>query len=325
MKPLSVWLGSSLLALGLLVLGMTAPSARPGRSPADTPATSASAPAPASIAHAAPAGNRKTAFTPPDESSIPAGPYGDVVKLGREIFVHTQQYAKPYVGNGLTCSNCHQDAGRLANSAPLWGAYGMYPAYRKKNKHVNTYGERLQGCFMYSMNGKAPPLDSKEMVALETYSYWMATGAPIGVKLAGAGYPKLARPPQAPDYARGKAVFDGKCALCHQRDGQGQKVSARYVFPPLWGPDSFNWGAGMHQLDNAAGFIKANMPLSRGDTLSDQDAWDVAMYMDAHERPQDPRYKGNLAETRKAYHDNPLSLYGTEVNGHLLGSEPSRK
>lgn len=63
------------------------------------------------------------------------------------------------------------------------------------------------------------------------------------------------------------------------------------------------------------------MPFSRGDTLSDQDAWDVAMFMDAHERPQDPRYAGSLSETRKKYHDNPMSLYGTEVNGHLLGAE----
>jgi thiosulfate dehydrogenase len=79
----------------------------------------------------------------------------------------------------------------------------------------------------------------------------------------------------------------------------------------------------MHQLDNAAAFIKANMPFSRGGTLSDQDALDVAMFMDAHERPQDPRYTGDLAATRKQFHDTPQSLYGTTVNGHLLGSAPA--
>ena len=91
--------------------------------------------------------------------------------------------------------------------------------------------------------------------------------------------------------------------LCHGEDGQGQQVAGRAVFPPLWGPQSFNWGAGMHQLDNAAAFIKANMPFSRGNTLERQDAWDVAMFMNAHERPQDPRFTGDLAATRKAYHD----------------------
>jgi len=75
----------------------------------------------------------------------------------------------------------------------------------------------------------------------------------------------------------------------------------------------------MHELDKAAGFIKANMPLGRGNTLSDQDAWDVAYFMNAHERPQDPRFKGSVEETRKKYHDTPQSLYGVEVNGQLLG------
>ena len=78
----------------------------------------------------------------------------------------------------------------------------------------------------------------------------------------------------------------------------------------------------MHQVGNAAGFIKANMPLSQGESLSDQDAWDVALFIDSHERPQDPRFKGDVAATRKAYHDTPMSLYGTTVNGQLLGSQP---
>lgn len=294
--------------------------------PAATATTTAAAPAASASAPASTTMKPATAFTPPPESAIPEGPFGDMVREGRELFVHTAQKAPAYVGNGLACANCHLDAGRQPNSAPLWGAYGMYPAYRSKNHHVNSFGERLQGCFQFSMNGKAPPLDSREMLALEAYAYWMASGAPIGVKLDGAGYPKQGfKPPQPPDYARGETVFQRDCALCHGNDGQGQKVAGRYVFPPLWGPDSFNWGAGMHELDNAAAFIKANMPLSRGNTLSDQDAWDVAMYMDAHERPQDPRFKGDLAQTRKDFHDTPMSLYGTTVNGHLLGSQPAKR
>jgi thiosulfate dehydrogenase len=141
--------------------------------------------------------------------------------------------------------------------------------------------------------------------------------------LEGFGYPKQGyKPPKEPDYARGKKVFASHCALCHGDDGQGRKVAGQksYVFPPLWGSDSFNWGAGMHSVKTAAAFIKANMPFSRGGTLSDQQAWDVAMYMDSHERPQDPRFTGDLAETRKKYHDSQWSLYGRTVNGHLLGS-----
>lgn len=261
-------------------------------------------------------------FVPPDEADIPEGPFGDVIRRGRDIFTNTGEHAAAYVGNGLSCSNCHLDAGRLANSAPLWGAYVRYPAYRSKTRQVNSYAERLQGCFIYSMDGKAPPAGSPELAALEAYSFWMAKGAPVGATLPGAGYPKF-KSPQPPDYARGEQVFQENCSLCHGKDGQGQKVAGRYVFPPLWGADSYNWGAGMHQLDNAAAFIKANMPLGRGDSLSDLQAWDVAMYMNAQERPQDPRFTGDVASTRKQFHDDPNSLYGIKVGDRLLGAHPA--
>lgn len=281
--------------------------------------TQLAGPAPASAAAKPPAH-----FQPPAESAMPADDFGKQIALGRQIFVDTGQYAKAYVGNALTCENCHLDAGRLADSAPLWGAYPMYPAYRAKNHRVNTFAERLQGCFQYSMNGKAPPLDDDVLVALETYAYWMSKGEAVGVAPAGHGYRKLPKPAQAPDYARGAGVFKRDCALCHGDNGEGQQAAGRTVFPPLWGPQSFNWGAGMERLDNAAGFIAANMPLGRGNTLSDQDAWDVAYFMDAHERPQDPRFHGSVAQTRQAYHDTPESLYGLTVNGHVLGEGIAR-
>lgn len=265
------------------------------------------------------------AFAPPELDAMPEGGFGDLVRKGHDIFTDTPTQAPEFVGNALRCSNCHLDAGRLANSAPLWGAWGRYPAYRAKTQKVNSYAERLQGCFMYSMDGKAPPLGHEVLSALEAYSFWMATGAPTNKALPGAGYPKSKKAPTTPDFARGAKVYTTNCAICHGADGLGQQVDGSYVFPPLWGPDSYNWGAGMHQLDNAAAFIRANMPLGRGGTLSEQDAWDVALYMNGHERPQDPRFSGDVAETRKRFHDDPNSPYGTEVNGHLLGSKPARR
>lgn len=77
----------------------------------------------------------------------------------------------------------------------------------------------------------------------------------------------------------------------------------------------------MHDIKNAAGFIKANMPLGLGGKLTDQEAWDVATFMDSHERPQDPRFQGSVAETRKKYHDDPTSMYGMTVGGHVLGGK----
>lgn len=309
--------GLCLLAAGP---AQSVPASTPTTGTGDTAASATST----KPAHTRTYADRAPTFTPPAEKDIPQGPMGEIIRKGRAIFVDTPTHAGDYVGDGLSCSNCHLDAGRRPNAAPLWAAWVRYPRYRSKNKHVNTFAERLQGCFKYSMNGKAPPADATVLVALQAYAYWLATGAPTGVDLPGAGLPKQGfKPPQPPDYARGQKVFQEQCALCHGGNGQGQRVAGRYVFPPLWGSDSFNWGAGMQQLDNAAAFIKANMPFSRGGTLSDQAAWDVAYFMNSHERPQDPRFTGSVAETRKRYHATPMSLYGVEVNGHLLGSAPT--
>ncbi len=260
------------------------------------------------------------AFHPPPETAIPAGPLGREIRLGEAIFRHTDTAAPQFVGNDLRCSNCHLDGGRLAGSAPLWAAWVAFPAYRSKTKQVNTFGQRLQGCFRYSMNGTPPPLGSKVLVALEAYSAWLARGAPTGAKLAGRGYPRLPKPAAAPDYARGAAVFQQNCALCHGADGQGQRAGGQVVFPPLWGARSYNWGAGMTSIAAAAGFIKVNMPLGLGNSLSDQQAWDVAAFVDSHDRPQDPRFTGSVAETRAKFHNSSQSMYGLTVEGHVLGA-----
>lgn len=276
--------------------------------------------APPAVRHTAEQAARTGLFQPPPESTIPDNEFGRMVRLGEAIFRDTGAEAHAYVGNTLSCENCHLDAGRLANASPLWAAYVAYPAYRSKNGHVNTYAERMQGCFRFSMNGTAPPLDSKVLVALETYSYWLSRGAPVGESLPGRGYAKLHDPATPPDYARGERVYAQHCAFCHGADGAGRAVAGKTLFPALWGKDSYNWGAGMGSVNNAAAFVKANMPLGLGGTLSDQDAWDVAYFVDAQERPQDPRFFESIAATRAKFHNSRYSLYGETVNGRLVGA-----
>ena len=269
---------------------------------------------------------KPAAFAPPAEDTIPDNAFGQDVRRGLEIFIDTRTQAKGYVGNGLRCASCHLDRGRRAGSAPMWAAWVRYPEFRSKDDEVNTFAMRLQGCFRFSMNGTPPPQDSAIITALMSYAYWLAQSAPTGAKLKGAGFPSIAEPATAPSIERGSAVFAGKCAACHGADGQGTKAKgvAGYQFPPLWGPQSYNWGAGMTSVDTAASFIKANMPWGLSNALTDQEAWDVAMFVNSHPRPQDPRFSGSVAETRKKFHDSKWSLYGTVQNGILLGAPTSR-
>lgn len=258
-------------------------------------------------------------FQPPPESAVPEGPDGDMIWAGLQVFENTQSHARQYVGNALNCSNCHLDNGRRANSAPMWAAYVTYPKYRSKNNQVNTLEERIQGCFRFSMNGKPPAADSPEMRALISYFYWLATGLPVGITPKGAGYPELPTPREPPSIERGAGVYASNCAMCHGADGEGREVRGTEVFPPLWGPRSFNWGAGMERISTAAAFIKANMPYAAAETLTAQQAWDVAAFVVSHPRPQDPRFTGSVETTRKLYHSRD-SYYGRVVNGKLLGA-----
>ena len=139
-----------------------------------------------------------------------------------------------------------------------------------------------------SMNGKAMPFDSVEMNAMLSYMAWLSKGVPTGASLEGRGFKRIA-PPRPPDTVRGQMLYTTKCALCHGADGQGiTGPNGEYGFPALWGPRSFNIGAGMARLHTAAVFVKWNMPLGQGGSLSDQEAYDLAAYMIHQPRPDFP-------------------------------------
>jgi thiosulfate dehydrogenase len=76
----------------------------------------------------------------------------------------------------------------------------------------------------------------------------------------------------------------------------------------------------MARVDLAAGFIRANMPFDKPGTLTDDQAWDVAAFIDSHERPKDPRQTGSVADNAKANFTGQKSYYGTTLDGKVLGA-----
>ena len=246
-----------------------------------------------------------------------------VIRRGYDLFTDTQQLRGENVFNDMNCSSCHLGEGRQPFSAPVWPAAVTLPNFRGKNQHVNNLEERIAGCFAYSMNGTPPAYGSDDMLALSAYHRWLATGAPMypDQPIYGRGFPAPERP-ETLSYENGEALFVENCAICHSEDGSGLYEDGEYVFPATWGDGSNNWGAGIVRTHTAAGFIKNNMPLGQPLSLSDQQAWDVAYYMTQQERPQDPRYSGDVDEVLEkfgaTFHKH--SSYGQvrEHDGHRL-------
>lgn len=220
--------------------------------------------------------------TLPSVDDVPAGPKGEAIRYGFELIVHTQQHLKENVGNSLTCQNCHLGAGRTPHAAPFVGLYSLYPIYRTKNDSVTTLEMRINSCFRRSMNGKPLPSDSKEMTALVSYMAWLSEGIPVGTEIPERGFPRI-EPTRPQDPKQGKKLFTAKCAVCHDLEGKGTGVA-----PPLWGPQSFNNGAGMARIPTMAAFIRQNMPRDQGGTLTEDEAYDLAAFIASQPRPDFP-------------------------------------
>ena len=218
-------------------------------------------------------------FSHPSPDSIPGGQRGEQIRLGYELVVQTQQFAAPYVGNRLTCANCHLDAGLDPNSASFVGIAQAYPEYRPRAGKVLTLADRINECFERNLNGKPIPQDSHKLQAIVAYIEWLSKDVPTGSRMAWRGIPSLPST-KPPDPVNGAKVFTARCAFCHGADGQGTMAA-----PPVWGAQSYSLGSDMARVSVAAAFIKSNMPRTRGWALSDQDAYDVAAYINSQPRP----------------------------------------
>ena len=215
----------------------------------------------------------------PDAGKIPAGERGASIRYGRELFHDTPALASAYVGDKLSCSNCHIADGVAPHAAPLVGTSQTFPKFSKRAGRSITLEDRIEECFARSENGRPLPYDSREMHALVDYIGWLSEPRPQYLPFVGRGL--IALPTLTPDPARGAQIYATQCAGCHGTNGAG----GRPLFPPLWGPDAFNDGAGMHHITKMAAFVQANMPQNRKGMLSAQDALDVSAYIHAQPRP----------------------------------------
>jgi thiosulfate dehydrogenase len=161
---------------------------------------------------------------------------------------------------------------------PWVGVYARFPQYRARSGKVDLIEDRINDCFRRSMNGRAVDPAGPDMRDIITYFAFLSTGLPVGVEMEGQGLPPLKAIPG--DIARGAAVFTSTCVRCHGAAGQGTAIA-----PPLWGPRSYNVGAGMARINTAASFIHALMPIDRAQQLTPQQAFDVATYINTRPRP----------------------------------------
>ena len=220
----------------------------------------------------------KAPFRIPQESEIKDSITLASVRRGRALIHSTKDSLPAYVGASLTCANCHIADGTVADAMPLVGSYARFPQYRGRSGKVDVLEDRINDCFERSMNGKALPREGRDMHDIISYLAFLSMGFPVGVPMEGQGMPEI--PVLPGDTARGRAVFTTTCVACHGADGQGTPAA-----PPLWGPKSFNIGAGMARLNSAARFIHKVMPRDRPGILTPQQAYDVAKYITAQPRP----------------------------------------
>jgi len=258
----------------------------------------------------------------------PKGEVGRMVKLGEEIMLHTDTHplTKDFVGNKLNCASCHLRGadgkpGTADGISSFIGTATAFPAYSKREKSVQTLQDRSNNCFMRSMNGKRLNIDSEASIAIATYITWLSTGMPMkmnekaplsphNMKIWPKNFKKFAKIQKKAthsNYTNGKALFGAKCAMCHGQNGAG--VGS---FPPIWGKNTkgewlaYNTGAGMSKLHKGAAWIQSNMPLGQGGSLKDQEAADIAVYMNAQQRADFDLAKGLLPKEEMGHYNSKV-------------------
>lgn len=269
-----------------------------------------------------------------DVESLDDSNSNSIIKYGYALFNETPKYIGPdnenpnlsFQGNRLACKNCHLNSGTKPYSAPLIGIIQRFPQFRGRENKMGTIQDRINGCMERSMNGQMLPSDSEEMKAIVKYLEFLSRYAPKDGNIEGQGFVKLKIPERPVNLINGKSIFKNNCAVCHTISGLGFKNpnSYTYEYPPLWGSDSYNHGAGMARVITAAQFIKANMPFGTtydNPVLTDEEAYDVAGYINTQQRPLKSYPEKDFPDLKKKPVSTPYPPYADSFSTeqHQIG------
>jgi thiosulfate dehydrogenase len=232
----------------------------------------------------------------PDTNQIPHSAEGELIRYGRSLIANTADFFGPngkiaHTSNGMNCQNCHLDAGTKPWGNNYGGVFSTYPKFRERRGANENIFQRVNDCFQRSLNGAALDSNSHEMQAMLAYIKWLGQNVTKGKKPKGSGIHQLVFLGRTADPQKGEFVFELKCAKCHNTSGQGilKPDSLNYLYPPLWGSHSYNTGAGLYRLSRFAGYVKDNMPFGasyKNAQLTDEEAWDVAAFVNSQPRPE---------------------------------------
>ena len=222
---------------------------------------------------------------------------GEQVKWGYRIFTDTPHEAPRLTGGKVSCINCHLNAGQRDRALPLVGVAGMFPEYNNRAARLISLPDRIVDCFLRSENGTAhdavqhPTTASKEVLAVAAYVTWLSRGHVVGANPAWRNKNTIAADRLIPvdklDAGKGEAIYVERCTSCHGADGQGVQIGDKKA-GPLWGPDSWNDGAGAGRVYTLAGIVRYTMPYLNPGSLTDEEAQEVAAFINSKPRPKYP-------------------------------------
>ena len=219
------------------------------------------------------------------------------IKWGFRLFTNTPHEAPQFAPSKMSCNNCHLNAGQRERSLPLVGVAGMFPEYNRRSGRLYSLNDRIVDCFLRSENAtgavedEVPSTTSPEVLALSAYITWLARGSEVGKNPAWRGQNVIEASNlisvEKLDPRRGEALFIEHCTNCHGEDGQGVAIGDKKP-GPLWGPDSWNDGAGAARVYTLAGIIRYAMPYLDPGRLTDEEAQQIAAFVNSKPRPQYP-------------------------------------